>query len=293
MEIQRFNNSQDLIHEVLALPNRMQLDNTPIQLEPTFRGNEYYDSSMYLKFNNAIKRMAEPREVEQTEIDVQSICRNEIGSVYAVAVHYPGGLVETDMLTKMRGTDKMSKDSGYGWSSYQTKFRFHPLFVSAYMGSIYGYKKVNDLQIAKELMTSLSILGKAMFYGNYCITICPGGFEIIRCSIPDKENLVVDGVSYPRPTEAIEFIPYEDINSENIEHLYSFVLRRYVSGEEYDVEDVLNLDLCRNIIELTILRLRKKIGSKGVEYLELLDKKMCEKAQAIASEIERESHEKE
>ncbi|HBF06539.1 MAG TPA: hypothetical protein DDW28_10845 [Prevotella sp.] len=265
---------QDLIHEVLAIPNRMTSGNEPIKLEPTFRGSEYYDSSMYLKFNNAIERMAQPRDVEQVEIDVESVCRNEWGSVYAVAAHYPSGLIDTDMLTRMRGTDKMSKGRGYGWSSYQTKFRFHPLFVSAYIASIYGFQKVSDLQIAKELMVGFTALGKSVFYGNYCLSICAGGIEIIRCiEISKGEGMTVEGNVYPRPTEAIDFIPYEEIDSASIKNLYSHVLHRYVEDEDYNVDDVINDDLAKEIFELSLSRLKKKVGDKGMDLLTKMDER--------------------
>ena len=46
----------------LAFPKDDRED--PIAVAPTFYGDEYFDRSAYLKFNNAIKRMSEPREVE-------------------------------------------------------------------------------------------------------------------------------------------------------------------------------------------------------------------------------------
>ena len=69
----------------LAFPKDDRED--PIAVVPTFNGDEYIDRSAYLKFNNAIKRMSEPREVEHVEADVESVFRNETGYIYAVVYH--------------------------------------------------------------------------------------------------------------------------------------------------------------------------------------------------------------
>ena len=64
----------------IQLPLPKGNDKDPIALTPTFYGEEYTDNTAYLKFNNAIKRMSEPREVDRTEVDVEFVTRNEDGT---------------------------------------------------------------------------------------------------------------------------------------------------------------------------------------------------------------------
>ena len=73
-------------------------NNDPVAVMPTFYGDEYTDRSAYLKFNNAIKRMSEPREVEHVEVDVESVFRNDTGNIYAVVYHYENCTTDSDML---------------------------------------------------------------------------------------------------------------------------------------------------------------------------------------------------
>ena len=74
----------------------------PIAVVSTFYGEEYTDRSAYLKFNNAIMRMGEPRDVNHNETDVEFVTRNEAGSLYAVVYHYQDGSVDSDMLVKVK-----------------------------------------------------------------------------------------------------------------------------------------------------------------------------------------------
>lgn len=86
----------------IQLPLPKGNDKDPITLAPTFYRGGNADDTAYLKFNNAVKRMSEPREVERTEVDVEFVIRNDAGSLYAVVYHYADGRVEADMLVKAK-----------------------------------------------------------------------------------------------------------------------------------------------------------------------------------------------
>lgn len=217
-----------------------------IGLAPTFYGDEYTDTTAYLKFNNAIRRMAKPRDVEQNETDVEFVIRNEEGSIYAVAYHYLDGHTQTDMLTKMK--------SGC-WMFYNYNTRFHPNFVSTYAASIWGYKKPSELEIAKILASVPAFVSKMVFAGNFVLTIFPGGFLISRYKVDD------DGVI--SSVESIDFVPYENLDRDLIKDYYhNDVLPFCVYGEELDAEH-LSEDLVLHILESSLERLRKKYGDKG------------------------------
>ncbi len=239
---------QGMVHEILPIPNRATADNEsdPINIESTFKGSDYYDNSMYLKFNNAIQRMAEPREVEHTEVDVEHVVRNEMGSVFAVVIHYPDGSVDSDMLTKVRNG---------GWSFFRDKFRYHPSFVSAYTASIWGYKKLSELQIATEICdVQYAIKTSSALVGNFMMRILPGGVAIFRCVQKDDNTL--------RPCEAIDFVPYELMSRDELKDIYGTIVKKYASSKEPGFIELPG-DLVLPTLELSLERLKKRYGDKS------------------------------
>lgn len=227
----------------IQLPLPKGNDKDPIALTPTFYGEEYTDNTAYLKFNNAIKRMSEPREVDRTEVDVEFVTRNEDGSVYAVVYHYNDGRVESDMLVKMK--------TGY-WMFTRAKMRFHPNFQNAYLHSICGYKRITELQIAQELALVLVNVSKMMISGNNSLTIHPGGINVTRCNFKNGDLVSI---------EEIDFIAYENFDRDEIKDFYHGVLKRYVFNEDVDIE-CFPEELIKEIVEESLARLKNKYGNK-------------------------------
>lgn len=223
----------------IQLPLPKGNDKDPIALTPTFYGEEYTDNTAYLKFNNAIKRMSEPREVDRTEVDVEFVTRNDDGSVYAVVYHYNDGRVESDMLVKMK--------TGY-WMFTRAKMRFHPNFQNAYLHSICGYKCITELQIAQELALVPVNVSKMMISGNNSLTIHPGGINVTRCNFKNGDLLAI---------EEIDFIAYENFERDEIKDFYHGVLKRYVFNEDVDIE-CFSEELIKEIVEESLARLKKK-----------------------------------
>lgn len=211
----------------------------PIALAPTFYGEEYTDNTAYLKFNNAIKRMSEPREVEHTETEVEFVFRNETGSIYAVVYHYRGGSVDSDMLVKAK--------NGV-WSFYRNKIRFQPSFVSTYIPSIYGYKKLSESQIAQELAKIPAFKSKMAILENYVLSVWPGGINIARCAITEGEMT---------SAEMVDFVPYETFERDRIKEFYHELLQRYVSEDDLNIEH-LPEDVIKETLENSLERMEKK-----------------------------------
>ncbi|HRL63395.1 MAG TPA: hypothetical protein PKW64_03840 [Segatella copri] len=224
---------------MLSIPKKKGED--LISVAPTFYGEEYKGNKAYLKFNNAIKRMAEHREVEQIETDVEFVDRNEDGSIYAVVYHYPIGKVDSDMLVRLK--------TG-AWMLCSSNFRFYSGFVSAYICSIYGYKKVSELQIARELAEIPALLCKIVYCDDeFAFGILPGGFILFRYFTKDGDLVSL---------EMIDFYPYEVFKRDKINTLYLDLLHGYVSeGIYYYVENFPD-ELKKEIMRLCSERLRKK-----------------------------------
>ena len=133
--------------------------------------------------------MSEPREVEHAEADVEFVFRNETHHLYAVVFHYEDGTTDSDMLVKSK--------NGV-WAFYRNKIRFQPSFVSTYISSIYGYKKLSESQIAQELAKVPAIKSKMAILENYVLSVWPGGINISRCSVKEGEIAIPDLKSYLR-----------------------------------------------------------------------------------------------
>ena len=237
------------MQQVVMNPNMLSIPKKKgedlISVAPTFYGEEYKGNKAYLKFNNAIKRMAEPRKVEQIETDVEFVDRNEDGSVYAVVYHYPIGKVDSDMLVRLK--------TG-GWMLYSSNFRFYSGFVSAYIFSIYGYKKVSELQIARELAEIPVLLCEIIYCDDvFAFGIFPGGFILFRYFIKDGDMVSL---------EMIDFYPYEVFKRDKIKTLYLDFLHGYVHEGIYVVDGNFPDELKKEIMRLCDERLRKKCNEK-------------------------------
>lgn len=211
----------------------------PITLAPTFYGEEYTDQMAYLKFNNAIERMSQPREVDHNEADVEFITRNDAGSLYAVVYHYQDGSVNSDMLVKAKNG---------GWSFYRASIRFHPNFVSTYIPSIWGYKKVSESQVAQELAQIPTYHSKMVAIESHALTIFPGGIVVSKCAMRNEELSSV---------ELIDFIRYESFDRDKIKDLYSEVLERSVNFGDCDVSGVPEC-LIEETLGISIERMKNK-----------------------------------
>lgn len=225
----------------IQLPLPKGNDKDPITLAPTFYRGGNADDTAYLKFNNAVKRMSEPREVERTEVDVEFVIRNDAGSLYAVVYHYADGRTEADMLVKAR--------NGY-WAFHRAKMRFHHNFLNAYIPSIWGYKRLTELQIAQELSMVPVNVSKMMIFGNNSLTIHPGGINVTRCNFKNGDLLAI---------EEIDFIAYEDFDRDEIKDFYHDVLNRYVLNKDVNIEDFPE-DLIKKIVEESLESLKRKYG---------------------------------
>ena len=221
----------------LAFPKDDRED--PVAVVPTFYGDEYIDRSAYLKFNNAIKRMSEPREVEHVEVDVESVFRNDTGNIYAVVYHYENCTTDSDMLVKSK--------NGV-WTFYRNKIRFRPSFVSAYISSIYGYKKLSETQIAQELAQVPAIKSKMVILENYVLSVWPGGINISRCTITEGEMT---------SAEMVDFVPYETFERDKIKDFYHELLSRYVSEADLNIEH-LPEDVIKETLNSSLERMKKK-----------------------------------
>lgn len=221
----------------LAFPKDDRED--PVAVVPTFYGDEYIDRSAYLKFNNAIKRMSEPREVEHVEVDVESVFRNDTGNIYAVVYHYENCTTDSDMLVKSK--------NGV-WTFYRNKIRFRPSFVSAYISSIYGYKKLSETQIAQELAQVPAIKSKMAILENYVLSVWPGGINISRCTITEGEMT---------SAEMVDFVPYETFERDKIKDFYHELLSRYVSEADLNIEH-LPEDVIKETLNSSLERMKKK-----------------------------------
>ena len=214
-------------------------NNDPVAVMPTFYGDEYTDRSAYLKFNNAIKRMSEPREVEHVEADVEFVFRNETHHLYAVVFHYEDGTTDSDMLVKLK--------NGV-WAFYRNKIRLRPSFVSAYISSIYGYKKLSEIQIAQELAKVPAIKSKMAIIENYVLSVWPGGINIARCAITEGEMT---------SAEMVDFVPYETLERDRIKDFYHELLSRYVSETDLNIEH-LPEDVIKETLNSSLERMKKK-----------------------------------
>ena len=221
----------------LAFPKDDRED--PVAVVPTFYGDEYIDRSAYLKFNNAIKRMSEPREVEHVEVDVESVFRNDTGNIYAVVYHYENCTTDSDMLVKSK--------NGV-WAFYRNKIRFRPSFVSAYISSIYGYKKLSETQIAQELAQVPAIKSKMAILENYVLSVWPGGINISRCTITEGEMT---------SAEMVDFVPHETFERDKIKDFYHELLSRYVSEADLNIEH-LPEDVIKETLNSSLERMKKK-----------------------------------
>lgn len=221
----------------LAFPKDDRED--PVAVVPTFYGDEYIDRSAYLKFNNAIKRMSEPREVEHVEVDVESVFRNDTGNIYAVVYHYENCTTDSDMLVKSK--------NGV-WAFYRNKIRFRPSFVSAYISSIYGYKKLSETQIAQELAQVPAIKSKMAILENYVLSVWAGGINISRCTITEGEMT---------SAEMVDFVPYETFERDKIKDFYHELLSRYVSEADLNIEH-LPEDVIKETLNSSLERMKKK-----------------------------------
>ena len=216
-------------------------NNDPVAVMPTFFGEEYIDRSAYLKFNNAIKRMSEPREVEHVEADVESVFRNDTGNIYAVVYHYENCTTDSDMLVKSK--------NGV-WAFYRNKIRFQPSFVSTYISSIYGYKKLSESQIAQELAKVPAIKSKMAILENYVLSVWPGGINIARCAITEGEMT---------SAEMVDFVPYETLERDRIKDFYHELLSRYVSETDLNIEH-LSEDIIKDTLNRSLERMKKKFN---------------------------------
>ena len=214
----------------------------PIAVVSTFYGEEYTDRSAYLKFNNAIMRMGEPRDVDHTETDVEFVTRNEAGSLYAVVYHYQDGSVDSDMLVKVKNG---------GWMFHRFKLRIHPNFVSTYIPSIYGYKRLTESQIAQELAQFPVFPIKMTAMENYVFALFPGGIMIAKCAI-NNENEATS-------IEAIDFVPYESFARDEIKNIYQQLLHRYISAGNLNIDNFPE-DLIRKTVENSFKRIKRKYG---------------------------------
>lgn len=219
-------------------------DFTAVKIEPTFAGNEYYDSSLYLKFNNAIERMSQPRVVENVEVDVEHIARNYSGSVFAVVIHFPNNDIDSEMLVRTKYG---------GWKFCQSQFYFHTDFISSYIASIWGYKKVNELQIAKEICDfQFAIKTSTAIIEDFALRILPGGIAIIMCV---KNDDVI------RPKEAVDFIPYEMIGCDELKGIYGTIVQKFAANDGLGV-----IELPENVVmptlETSLASLKEKYGKR-------------------------------
>lgn len=211
-----------------------------INVEPTFAGSEYYDPSLCLKFNNAIDRMSKQRVVETVEVDIEHVARNESGSCYAVVAHFPDSDISSDMLTKVKNG---------GWMFYQSKFRFHPNFISSYIASIWGYKKVNELQVAREICDfQFAVKTSTAIVEDYAMRIHPGGIAVIRC-VKDGDNC--------RPKEAIDFVPYEMMRYDDLEKIYGSILQKFASNDSVGFVE-LSEKIVMPVLETSLARMKEK-----------------------------------
>lgn len=230
------------MQQVVMNPNLLNFSkensNEIIEVVSTFYGDEYTNNKAYMKFNNAIKRMGEPREVEQTETDVEFVTRNEAGSIYAVVYHYPEGGIDSDMLTRRKNG---------GWLFHRSKVRFRSDFVRAYIHSIYGYRKVSELQIAQDLAVVPSFACLMRICKDKAFFVYPGGIYISNCVYKDGAMLSV---------EAIDFVPYEAFKRDEIKDFYQEIISRYASEHDFRVEDIPDDVLMK--LEMCSEKLRKK-----------------------------------
>lgn len=232
--------------ENLFLPRKGDKAKDSVTLAPTFYGEEYTDKAAYLKFNNAIERMLQPREVEHTEVDVEFVTRNEEGSLYAVVYHYPEGNTNSDMLIKRKNG---------GWTFYRYKIRFHPNFVNTYISSIYGYNRLTESQIAQEIVLATEYRSKMAIYNNYALAVFPGGIGIFKSAVRDGEIISI---------ESIDFVGYESLERDKIKDIYQEMLSRFVAGKEIDIE-YLPGKLIEETLAKSLERLKKKYGDKKNE----------------------------
>ncbi len=234
----------EIINPQSIFPQRVGgKEKDPITLAPTFYGEEYTDQTAYLKFNNAIERMSQPREVERNEVDVEFITRNNSGSLYAVVYHYQDGSVNSDMLVKAKNG---------GWSFYRAAIRFHPNFISTYIPSIWGYKKVSESQIAQELAQVPAYHSKMVATTSHALTIFPGGIAVSKCIVRDDELT---------SAELIDFIGYEVFDRDKIKDLYQGVLERNVFYEDGDIE-CFPEDLAKETLGISLARMKGKYRGK-------------------------------
>lgn len=165
-------------------------------------------------------KISRPRNVTETVIDVKRSYRTQFGDVvYLIAIHKPdcAGAV-SDMLTK----DKTGM-----WTAMDAGFCFMPPFVRAYTSSIYGHHNVADLQTARELAWFLDCEDRIISLGKYALRLIAGGITISEINL--TKNVLKN---------ALNFVPYESFDRDEIKDVYAMVLRYYTTDEEIDGEKI-------------------------------------------------------
>lgn len=188
----------------------------PLKLDLSFWGENYGGNDARMRFNNAVERMSQSRMVKQVEVDIEEICHADSGTVYAAVYHYTTGKSMSDMIIK--------KKNG-GITFYRFSHRCHPFFINAYISSVYGYKKLSEFAIIKEIALHYNAECQRFFTGSHCLQVYSGGIELARA---------YEGATGLVPRESLYFVPYEKFDRDSIKNLYAVVLKMFVTNKGID-----------------------------------------------------------
>lgn len=175
----------------------------------------------YWRIRSQYERLAKAHEETGAVVAVEYSCRDkDYNPVYMVVAHYPDdSAVCGDMLTRYKTDEWKCEISGY---------RFMPSFVHSYISALYGcYGKATTTQIATELAITHASVYRQLYIGSYALHLHPCGIEIDKF---DSSKGIFK--------KALNFVPYEDFDRDEIKDVYAMVLRYYTTDEEIDGEKI-------------------------------------------------------
>lgn len=182
-----------------------------------------------MKFNNAMNKM-QYEVTANPGVIVQHIASNKLAALYAVASRLPNHQPITEAIYYKYKTKE--------WTATISRCSFTRDFVRKYLKSIYGMQKVSELDVVREIVfLQMSSGYNFNKYGDYFVSCFVGGLLLSKVTSNDY-------VHY------LDFIAYEDIDSEKIKGFYGDVLNRYVRGIKVFLQECVSRDLLMELMGL-------------------------------------------
>ncbi len=183
------------------------------------------------KFNNAIIKMEE-EVLANPGLMVRFIASNKHAALYAVAHRSCNSLSpKTDAIYYRYKTKE--------WTATIIRATFTQEFVRKYLKSVYWMKCVSELDVVREI---------ALFEASHGYSCSGFGKYLVSCSVG---GLVLATITPDDYVHYLDFISYEELDSEKIKSFYGDLLHHYASASCDGFQDLVPREL---LIELIGLR---------------------------------------